>query len=71
MWRIVFSLELRAIGCAGIWFYVKDCDIFGVRVVEVPKGNGGEGFHFMQMIVISSQLEHFKCQKVMDVTSEY
>ena len=64
--EIVLSMELTTIGYAGIWFYVKYCDIFGVRVVEVSNGNGGEGFDFMQMIVISSQLEHFKCQKVME-----
>ena len=64
--EIVLSLELTTIGYAGIWFYVKYCDIFGVRVVEVSKGNGGKEFDFMQMIDISSQLQHLKCQKLIE-----
>ena len=65
--EIVLSMELTTIGYAGIWFYVKHCDIFGVRVVEVSKGNGGEGFDFMQINDCDLfTTRTFKCQKVME-----
>ena len=46
---------------------MKYCDIFGVRVVEVSKGNGGEGFDFMQINDCDLfTTRTFKCQKVME-----